>query len=423
MNRAESRWPTAALLVAACALPPRSAAAQPPPDGGDNAGWRSLDIATIDRPGRANPAAAERPDGLGPRLIHTPLTRSPAGAPLPLRVEASDPSGIAEVWLRYRAGGDELARVPMTAGEDAVYRATIDTAGLADGLFEYSVVATDGRGNASRLGSEEQPLRTELYATATLADTAPDGPDQRYAALALLVGVIALLGFGRGRSARQKTQHDRQLRQEQELQGAKFWEGLLRPFLGLPMDEQIDAMRVLSARTLRHPVLGSRKFSTQFLLDRLQEVQAKQPQVRPRPSPAEQRQPDATAAESTAPVVPVSNGTEPPDDEELERLRELPTQPLPAPQAPQPPQPPQPLVELAVALEASLDRDDAEQVAEDLSGVLTRSNPAFQAARAGAELGDTAGDGDLDDEDVAVLFRSLGLVSDTPPVETDSATP
>ena len=90
-------------------------------------------------------------DGAAPVVVHQPVTTAPAGKPLTITAQASDPSGVKWVRLRYRSVNQhqDYRTLPMLpTGEKDQYRAVIPTEHIAPTWdLMYFIEAMDNNRN------------------------------------------------------------------------------------------------------------------------------------------------------------------------------------------------------------------------------------------------------------------------------------
>ena len=98
----------------------------------DRAGW--LRLVLVERTADATP----------PELGHTPLLGPvPAGQPVEVACTASDPSGIAGVWLHYRIAGAGLWRTVEMVADHGIWRASIPGSHVLLAGLDYYIEARD----------------------------------------------------------------------------------------------------------------------------------------------------------------------------------------------------------------------------------------------------------------------------------------
>jgi hypothetical protein len=94
--------------------------------------------------------AAPKPDMVPPSIVYTPPRTADVGQAIPIEVNVTDPSGVANVTLLYRGQGETAFQaVPMGSENGTNYSATIPAQGRA-GTVEYVIVANDSWGNEAR---------------------------------------------------------------------------------------------------------------------------------------------------------------------------------------------------------------------------------------------------------------------------------
>ncbi len=112
------------------------------------------------RDAKPNPAATVAPrfqpaavtgDGTPPRVVHQPVTSAPAGKPLAITAQVTDPAGVKWVRIRYRSVNQhqDYRTLPMLPGEkDNEYRVVIPADDIAPTWdFMYFLEAMDKDGN------------------------------------------------------------------------------------------------------------------------------------------------------------------------------------------------------------------------------------------------------------------------------------
>ncbi|MCL5271387.1 MAG: hypothetical protein M1457_12740 [bacterium] len=118
-------------------------------DGGRKGIYASIRAAV--RPDRNGPGTAATADRTPPVVRHTPVTTAPAGQPITISAEVSDPSGVKWVRLRYRTltqfvDYSTLEMKPV--GEAGRYEAVVPAAQIDPQWdFMYYIEAMDSRGN------------------------------------------------------------------------------------------------------------------------------------------------------------------------------------------------------------------------------------------------------------------------------------
>lgn len=91
------------------------------------------------------------PDVQGPVIEHAPPADAAPGEALLIGAIITDPSGVASAELRYRTiGGAVFGALPLVAGADASYAATIPAVAVNAPGIEYYLAATDAEGNTTR---------------------------------------------------------------------------------------------------------------------------------------------------------------------------------------------------------------------------------------------------------------------------------
>lgn len=104
--------------------------------------------------------AVVQPDDQPPTIVHAPPAEAVAGEGLAITATISDSSGIATAQLRYRTiGGPVFGAIPLVAGPDDSYSATIPAVSVNAPGVEYYFTATDGEGNAGRLPQGDEVFR------------------------------------------------------------------------------------------------------------------------------------------------------------------------------------------------------------------------------------------------------------------------
>lgn len=122
-------------------------------------------------------ASAAALDGTGPSLTHTPITQVSDAAPgLTVQANASDPSGMGLVKLRYkRTGEPSFVTVNMSNPSGTLYSANIPGSFITLAGVDYYVEANDVLGNQSLSGTAGAPHHVLVYECQTPADCADDG--------------------------------------------------------------------------------------------------------------------------------------------------------------------------------------------------------------------------------------------------------
>ncbi len=96
-----------------------------------------------------------------PEIVHSPVNAAPAGAPVTIIAEISDPDGsIMEANLNYRghrANGEAYEVAPMTETEGGSYSAEIPAEDVTVSGIDYYLSATDNTGGTASSGSAENP--------------------------------------------------------------------------------------------------------------------------------------------------------------------------------------------------------------------------------------------------------------------------
>ncbi len=100
-------------------------------------------------------------DNLLPVIIHTPVAAAPAGLPVSLAAEISDPDGaVTDAMLHYRVhqtAGGEYMTVPMTSTAGGNYTAQIPAGSVTLSGVDYYITAIDNTGGTASSGSAENP--------------------------------------------------------------------------------------------------------------------------------------------------------------------------------------------------------------------------------------------------------------------------
>lgn len=122
-------------------------------------------------------ASAASLDGTGPSLTHTPITQVSDAAPgLTVQANASDPSGMGLVKLRYkRTGEPSFVTVNMTNPAGTLYSANIPGSFITLVGLDYYIEANDTLGNQSFSGAAATPHHVLVYECQSAADCADDG--------------------------------------------------------------------------------------------------------------------------------------------------------------------------------------------------------------------------------------------------------
>lgn len=122
-------------------------------------------------------ASAAALDGTGPSLTHTPIAQVSDAAPgLTVQANASDPSGMGLVRLRYkRTGEPSFVAVTMANPSGSLYSANIPGSFITLAGIDYYVEANDALGNQTFSGSAAMPHHVLVYECTTAAECADDG--------------------------------------------------------------------------------------------------------------------------------------------------------------------------------------------------------------------------------------------------------
>src|SRR5262245_31292799 len=111
-------------------------------------------------------ARAQQPQEARLAIDHAPFTTAQRrGAPLAIEARITSPAGVrkAEVFCRTIGGGDFTA-LPMAAVEEHHYRAVVPDWMTAGPGLDYSITATDERGQSTSQGFVGFPLAVRLVA-------------------------------------------------------------------------------------------------------------------------------------------------------------------------------------------------------------------------------------------------------------------
>jgi hypothetical protein len=90
------------------------------------------------------------PDTTPPLITHTPVTEGVEGNPIEVSAVVTDESGVSEVELYYRKGGDmDYLSVEMVTAVADTYAATIPASFVDAETIEYYIFASDGVNEAT----------------------------------------------------------------------------------------------------------------------------------------------------------------------------------------------------------------------------------------------------------------------------------
>ena len=136
-----------------------------------------------------------------PTLSHTPPAEAPHGKPMPITVEAKDPSGLKRVVLNHRLAGNRgfssvnMERLAKSGESGSRYVATIPGMSVARPGVEYYVSAWDSLNNGPGLkGSAGAPIKIKVQGGPLGQADQPRRWYQKWWVWATVAGVVAVAG-------------------------------------------------------------------------------------------------------------------------------------------------------------------------------------------------------------------------------------
>ena len=156
--------------------------------------------AALEQARRRRQARVRALDHDPPQQLHVPAHEAPAGKPVTIVDEVSDPSGVQRVLLNYRVSGHRgFTQVHMERDARGRFLASIPAPIVVGPRLEYFLEAWDNLGNGPGLkGSPSRPISVPVVGGLTVAPP-PSSPPRwykRWWVWTIAAGVVVAAGAG-----------------------------------------------------------------------------------------------------------------------------------------------------------------------------------------------------------------------------------